>query len=197
MMATEYRDARDKDQDDSRDLRQTEGPNPDVRDLRREGDDRDVRLAGDARDVRTLVDLPDSSWVRNAPASIVAGAYALLGLSLCLEPSKWDRTPAYAILLDLAPQQVWGLILLGVAVLLGSAAWLIRNRIMTRIAHLVAILFTAGWMFAFFVRWATDIKESTTPMNAVMWGLALSVIVFSLRSMERYWASIPRVGETE
>jgi hypothetical protein len=190
------RDPRDKDLD-RRDSRELEGPNPDIRDTRRPGDVRDPRAPGDVRDVRTLVDLPDGPMVRNAPASIVATGYALLGLSLCLEPSKWDRTPAYAVLLDIAPQRTWGLVLLFLAVLLGTAMWVLPNRVLSVAAHLVAIMFTASWMVAFTVRWATDPKQATTPMNGVMWAMTLGFLVISLRAAERYWASIPGLRDLD
>jgi hypothetical protein len=174
-----------------------EGPNPDIRDQRRLGDVRDPRAPGDVRDARTLVDLPDGPVVRNAHGSIIATGYALLGLSLCLEPSKWDRTPAYAVLLDILPQQAWGLILLAIAAILGTAMWIFPGQLMSRTAHYIAIMFTGGWMLAFLVRWATDPKHATTPMNAVMWAMALGLLVISLRAMERYWASIPGLQDLD
>jgi Ca2+/Na+ antiporter len=143
------------------------------------------------------MDLPDGPLVRNAFGSIIATGYALLGLSFCFEPSKWDRTPAYAVLLDIAPQRTWGLVLLFIAALLGTAMWVLPNRVLSVAAHLVAIMFTASWAVAFIVRWATDHAKSTTPMNGVMWLISLGGLAISLRAAERYWASIPGLRDLD
>jgi hypothetical protein len=178
----ESRDVR-RDDDLSRDPRLI----GDHRDVRRKDDRRDARRDDDPRDEREIADISGSLLVRRAPSAIIGVAFALLGLSLVAEPDRWTRTPAYNVLFDFADQQVWGTILLAISATLTSAMWLTRSRTVSLAAHFVAILFTAGWAIAFAVRYKTDSAHSTTPMNAVMWGLVvLPVLVFSLVTTAKY-----------
>lgn len=147
-------------------------------------DPRDARLPGDARDERTILDIPGTAAIRKAPATIIVGAYSLLGFDLWAQPARWSNTPAYGVLLDILPQWIWGSILLVVAGLLGIATWLTEQRIISIIAHFVAIAFTAGWLIAFIARRVTD--DGTTAMNPVTWAVLLAILIYSMRTAEAY-----------
>lgn len=171
---------------DPRDLRDLGDPKDprDRRVLRK--DPRDARAPGDPRDARTVLDLPETSFSRQAPAGIISGAYALLGVSLWLESDNWSRTPSYAILLDILPQQAWGSMLIILAVLLAITTWITDSKLLSLSAHYLAIFFTAGWMIAFIVRYLTDPMRSTTPMNPITWAVLLAVLMYSTRNIEKY-----------
>ncbi len=187
-MAREPRDPREGQRDERDERRLDDRRDPRVIPI----DPRDERRPGDPRDERTVVDVPARPFTQKAPALIIAAAYTILGLSLLLQPTRWGATPAYGTLLDILPQGPWGFITLVVAASLAFAVWSTRIRVMSIVLHLAAILYTAGGMFAFAVRWATD--DKTTPMVWVSWLVFLCVIAFSLVSIERQRAITPPSG---
>lgn len=120
---------------------------------------------------------------RNVPATVIATAYLLFGLGLLLQPSRWDRTPAYGILLDIFGQQVWGIVYLAVAVALAVSTWLTNNHLAVIASHIAAIALTTVWLTAFIIRWATD--SATTCVNPVNWVVLLAVLVYSVLLSDR------------
>lgn len=141
-------------------------------------DARDERLASDPRDVRYPYDENSKGADVRIPASIISAAYMIFGLALWLQPGRWSRTPAYGILLDLFPQQVWGSIYIVVALVLALSVWVTNAHSVGIAAHAVAIALTTVWLTAFVVRWVTD--SATTVVNPVNWSVLLAVLIYSM-----------------
>lgn len=190
-MTREPRDPREEPRDD-RDVRRLDNP-VDRRDARViPQDPRDERQPGDARDERTVLDVPRGVFALKGPATIIIGAYTLLGLDILLAPDRWSNTPSYGVLLTILSQNAWGAVLLSVATLLFAATWLVNNRPLRLIAHFIAVVFTTGWLIAFIARRITD--DGTTAMNPVTWSVLLAIIVYSMRLTERYHDTPPPRG---
>jgi len=110
-------------------------------------------------------------------------AYTAFGLGLWLQPDRWAKTPAYALLLDLLPQQVWGTIYLVVAALLAAAVWQCQVWWLAVVAHSLGLALGGGWWIAFVIRWLTD--DKTTVVNVVSWGTYVLLLVLSASLLER------------
>jgi hypothetical protein len=111
------------------------------------------------------------------PPAIISGAYLLIGLGLWFQPGRWDRTPAYGILLDIFSQQLWGTLYIVAAIAMAVSVWVATNRVLSITAHIAAISLTTVWLTAFIVRYLTD--ASTTVVNPVNWSVLLAVLVYS------------------
>jgi hypothetical protein len=182
-MAREQRDPREGERD-PRDPRQLGDP-MDARDRRvLPRDPRDERQPGDPRDTRTLIDATDGLLGRSMPAAIVAWAYMVIGLGLWFQPGRWNRTPAYGILLDIFSQRVWGTLYVAAAIGLAISVWLATNRAFAIIAHITAIALTTVWLTAFIVRYLTD--QSTTVVNPVTWTVLLGALVYSALLVDKH-----------
>ena len=109
-------------------------------------------------------------------------AFTAFAFGLWLQPDRWASTPAYALLLNILPQQTWGSIYLALALLMGCALlWPRWGLVIT--AHTLAIGLTAAWWFAFVIRWITD--DGTTIVNVVSWGTYLLLLVWSAQRAVR------------
>lgn len=108
---------------------------------------------------------------------IMVIAYLVIGITLILQPRRYDSTPAYGLLLDIFPQAVWGGIYLAAAA--GLAVALIRPNIraLLVIVHTIAIALTASWLGAFVIRYISD--NGTTAVNCVSWSVFLTLLIRS------------------
>lgn len=111
------------------------------------------------------------------PGGAIVPAFLVIGLSLLLQGSRYSRTPSYAILLDLLPAQVWGVVYLVVAVLFTVYLAVYPSRWLAIVAHTVGITLISWWLIAFIVRYFTD--GATTPVNVVSWAVYLFILVRS------------------
>lgn len=108
-------------------------------------------------------------WYEREPrlhAAIIAVLYGGFGVSMLLQPLRWQRTPAYHTLFVVLPELVWGVIFTAVAVLLLVSALQFPKKYTLRFAGLMgALMLTTFWGVAFFVGWLTS--NNITP---VTWG---------------------------
>lgn len=111
------------------------------------------------------------------PGVVIAIAYLGLGLGMLLQPRRFSATPAYGNLIEILNIQAWGVCYLLVAVLLGSYISLLTSRLFGITAHIMALIVTMVWWFAFVIRWLTD--ANTTVVNVVSWFVFLLVIARS------------------
>jgi len=111
------------------------------------------------------------------PAQVIAAAYLVIGGALLLQPTRFESTPAYANLIDIANQKVWGAAYVLCAVLLAVYVLMVSNRFYGILAHTVTIIVTVIWLFAFIVRWWTD--AGTTVVNIVSWAVFLFLAIRS------------------
>lgn len=109
--------------------------------------------------------------------SVLTFAYGFYAVDLLLQPDRWDRTPAYGILLDLAPPWAWGIAYAVAAFGMGSyvAEW--RNRRWAIITHTYAIALTLAWLAVFVIRWVTD--GATTAVNPINWSVLVIIWIWS------------------
>lgn len=94
-------------------------------------------------------------------------AFFAIGITLILQPGRYDNTPAYANLLAVFNQAVWGALYIA-----GSASALIafmlhRRKVLVAFMICVVFLDAVSWWFAFDYRWVSD--SGTTIVNAVNW----------------------------
>lgn len=124
--------------------------------------------------------------------TVIVG-YTVLALGMTLQPSRFSRTPSYGNLVQLFPIQLWGAAYLVVAALL--LAWRVTDRRSLGVfAHTVALILTMWWWGAFVLRWSTD--NSTTIVNPVTWGWALSFVLRSAVGLDEQH-ECPNGGESE
>lgn len=128
-------------------------------------------------------------WTRSAPRrlvdetpdvrlnAIIVIAYAAIGATLILQPSRYDLTPSYANLLNILPQAWWGSIYLLIAAGLAVAVRVRYVRAAVVVAYTVAVAFTGTWLAAFVVRWLSDSR--TTIVNVVSWSVFLILLIMS------------------
>jgi ABC-type proline/glycine betaine transport system permease subunit len=111
------------------------------------------------------------------PTRLAVIPLVMIGIGLCFQPLRFQRTPSYANLLNIAPAQAWGALYLIVAVLLVS--WMVRRapQWWGIAVHTIAVMLTAGWLGAFIVRWLTD--DATTIVNVASWTVFLSLVIKS------------------
>lgn len=122
------------------------------------------------------------------PFSIVGVAFLALGITLFVQPERYDRTPSYANLLDIAPQATWGAIYLAVAAVLLASVMLRRNRPLAVLAHTLSFCLVATWLLAFIIRYATD--DATTIVNVVSWAVLLYLVVQSMLQLDEWVAPV-------
>lgn len=114
---------------------------------------------------------------RTVTATIVV-AYLAIGTALIVQPERFGNTPSYGLLLDVLPQWAWGICYLVVAVGMALAMYPSSyRRPFAVVGHTAGVALTAGWFFAFMVRYVTD--DSTTIVNVVSWAVFLSLIIRS------------------
>lgn len=98
---------------------------------------------------------------------VIGIGYAIYALSLLLQGSRWERTPAYRNLLLILPQWGWGAFFAAVAAMLLAATALPGRRWLAVAALTAGLAITIPWTLAFIVRWATS--TNTTPETWVSW----------------------------
>jgi len=111
------------------------------------------------------------------PAQVIAAAYLVIGAALLLQGDRFEATPAYANLIDIADQKVWGALYILCAVLLAVYVLAVSSRWYGILAHTVTIIITASWLLAFIIRWWTD--AGTTAVNIVSWAVFLTLAIRS------------------
>jgi hypothetical protein len=118
------------------------------------------------------------------PLFVVALALTAIGLGLLFQTSRFDNTPSYGNLLDLAPSSVWGVLhVVSAALMFGSIRWP-RMRGLAVTAHTFGIALVGSWLLAFMVRYLTD--TGTTVVNVVSWSVYLFLIVRSLIELDQW-----------
>lgn len=117
---------------------------------------------------------PYAWWVSTV---IVIISYAAIGVTLILQPERYDATPSYGLLLDMLDQKIWGIVYLLAAATLGLSLWRRRRRTLLIVAHTFAIALTTVWLGAFVIRYLTD--SGTTIVNVASWGVYLALLVRS------------------
>jgi hypothetical protein len=106
---------------------------------------------------------------------VLAVVFSTLALGLSLQARRFERTPAYANLLDLFPQPTWAVIYAVAAVLMIIGLRYHTSRVLLSVTHTVSIVLLGSWWLAFVIRWATD--GGTTVVNVLSWGVFLYVAV--------------------
>jgi ATP/ADP translocase len=122
--------------------------------------------------------------------TVMGVAYAIMGLSLVFQASRWHATPAYHNLLAIMPAQAWGGIFSAVAGLLAAGACHFRHRWLVIAALTAAIAVTTGWDLAFFVRWFTS--PDTTPETWVSWAVFDYMLARAFMRMDLEEITLPR-----
>ena len=108
---------------------------------------------------------------------------AVFGVGLIVQSDRWARTPAYGLLLQMTTADVWGVVYLAAAVLMGVALLVRQRRAVGIAAHTLTVALLAMWEFAFCVRYLTD--NATTIVNVISWGTYLFLAVWSALLIDR------------
>lgn len=120
------------------------------------------------------------------PASVIAGAYGLLGLAMLGQPHRFVVTAPFGILLDIMPIRAWGAAHLAVAALFLLYVAVAPGRTAALAAHIAGFVLTTLCLIAFVVRYITD--PGTTPTNAISWLVYLFVLARSASLIPRVTA---------
>lgn len=115
---------------------------------------------------------------------IVAVGYLALGVTMILQPYRWEHTPSYANLIHIASLNVWGTLYVVAAVLFIAYLAGYKREWYAIIIHTFAFVLTIVWLTAFVVRYATD--TGTTIANVVAWATYLVLIVKSALAIDEY-----------
>jgi hypothetical protein len=118
--------------------------------------------------MRRIALIVDEARSHMAVKSVV---FAALAGGLAFQPHRFDRTPAYATLLAMLPQQIWALIYGVAAVLVVASVIRPRWRPLVTVTHTFSITLLAVWWVAFLIHWLTD--SNTTIVNVLTWGVFL------------------------
>lgn len=145
------------------------------------GSDMTHRMPPRRRGIPLAVRLPPPRYL----LVVMALAYAAIGTTLIVQPSRYDNTPSYEWLLALVSQQIWGSVYLVVAAGLALNLWrpLPHIRTIAVLTHTAAIALTAAWLAAFVIRWATD--SGTTIVNVASWSVYLALLARSAGMIDR------------
>lgn len=131
-------------------------------------------------------------WLTKTAAHMIvmAAVFAAIGLTLWLQPHRYDNTPAYANLLEIARQRTWAAVYLAAAAL-KIAAIVRRGRTLFVITHTVSITLVSIWLGAFVLRYLTD--SGTTVVNVCSWSVYLYLVVRSaLEADDRPVSMLPQ-----
>ncbi len=118
------------------------------------------------------------------PLFVIATAFTAFGVTLLTQPSRWENTPSYANLLDVAPQWIWGALYLAAATAMFASIWWRQVRALAVVAHTAAFILVTSWLVAFVVRYATD--TGTTVVNVVHWSILLYLTVQSILQLDEW-----------
>lgn len=116
---------------------------------------------------------------------VMTCAYLAIGVTLIVQPYRYDNTPSYAVLLQIADQGAWGTAYLVIAAGIGASAVSTGRRYSRWLAvtsHTAAIALTGAWLAAFVVRWLTD--DGTTIVNIVSWSVYLALLIRSALQLD-------------
>jgi hypothetical protein len=122
----------------------------------------------------------------SSPLTVVGIAFLALSFGLLVQPDRFTKTPAYANLLVVLPQSIWGAIYLAVGLLIGASVLLRRKRALTVVAHTLSFSLASAWLLGFIIRYSTD--SATTIVNVVSWAVLLYLIILSMLELDD-WAS--------
>lgn len=116
----------------------------------------------------------------NWPGRIMAIVFLAIGGTLCVQQFRYSNTPAYHILLQVAPAWAWGIGYLISGALL--AAYAIRWHAIwfAAVAHCTAGFLAVWWLLSFVIRYLTD--DGTTIVNVCSWSVYTYLIVRSFLS---------------
>jgi hypothetical protein len=127
-----------------------------------------------------------------ANMAVIAVAYGVFAVSLLAQPARWGLTPAYHDLLEIMPQDVWGVMFTVVSVLLAAGAYLHRRRGFRWLpvtALSAALAITTCWCAGFVVRWATS--PDTTPETWVSWAIFDFILLRALALLDYEEVRVP------
>lgn len=97
-----------------------------------------------------------------------------IGVTLIIQPHRYDNTPSYANLLAVFTQNVWGALYLVGAVATAIALMQYRRKVLVSLMLFIAGCDVLGWWWAFVYRYATD--SGTTIVNVLSWATDLYLI---------------------
>lgn len=118
----------------------------------------------------------------SSPLTVVGIAFLALAFGLLVQPLRFERTPAYANLLSVLPQSIWGILYLVVAAVIGASVLLWRHRVFSVVAHTLTFSLVGAWLAGFVVRYVTD--DATTIVNVVSWSVLLYLTVLSAMKLD-------------
>lgn len=118
----------------------------------------------------------------HAHMAVMAGVFFAIGITLWLQPSRYDHTPSYANLLDIARQHTWSVVYLAAAVLKVACIVMPQRRVLATVSHTVAFILVATWLGAFVIRWVTD--PGTTVVNVCSWSAYLYLVLRSALKLD-------------
>lgn len=113
-----------------------------------------------------------------ANMTVMAVVFAVIGVTLLLQPQRYADTPSYGNLLAIARPQVWAIAYLSIAALKALCVWRYRHgRALVIVVHTLSIMLVLAWLTAFVVRYATD--SGTTIVNVASWSVYLYLLLRS------------------
>lgn len=111
------------------------------------------------------------------PGWLISLLYLAIGLTLWLQPHRYDNTPSYGILLQVLSARTWGFLYIGVALLMIGYVTRFRSLRYAILAHVAITGLTGFWLAAFVVRYVSD--SGTTIVNVASWSTYLIIIIRS------------------
>jgi hypothetical protein len=99
--------------------------------------------------------------------AVMGGIYLLFGFSLIFQAHRWESTPAYHDLLQVAPAWAWGTLFLIAGSGLAASIWLFGIRWIVYLVLVYSIGLTVSWFIAFVYRYASSL--TTTPETWASW----------------------------
>lgn len=145
-----------------------------------------VRVPAAVRAIRTL-------GATRSNMVVIAVAYTVFAVSLLAQPARWALTPAYHDLLEILPQDVWGVMFAVVSALLAASVCLHHRRRRLRwlpvTALSAALAITTCWCAGFVVRWATS--PDTTPETWVSWAIFDFILLRALLRLDYEEVRVP------
>jgi hypothetical protein len=113
------------------------------------------------------------SW----PGLLVTVMFFAFGLTMLLQPGRYNNTPSYANLIQIAGLTTWGVAYLIASLMMASFFAYFRSEWFAVAAHSFAFMLSAVWLGAFVVRYATD--DGTTIVNVCSWTAFTILILHS------------------
>jgi hypothetical protein len=123
----------------------------------------------------------------NEPRShmvVLCAVFFAIGITLLLQPTRYENTPSYANLLVIFRQATWGSLYLLAAALQIACIWRYTHRTLIVVTHTVVITLISVWLVAFVIRYATD--SGTTVVNVASWSTYLYLAVRSALMLDEH-----------